>query len=524
MSIKKRYKKTIPEVIEEILTGYGHTWISESFKLKGEKEPVLSKGLKRYGYTVADLQSCVEEGKLRFLKDEEERYYTLPQYDKWETYVAYNAIRIMSNYQKPENITDEVVQELLLEAQNKTGKKLHEQQRAAVFCAVNNGLAVVTGGPGTGKTCVLDTLVYVLRRCVPGIDIRFTAPTGKAARRITESTKNPAKTVQKELGITPENPVLKCFGGDVLIIDEISMLDMETAYRVFNAVQNGQHLSVVGEGDQLPSAGPGAVLRDLISSKVIPVVQLTKTFRQSNESNLFGNIQNIRDSEKDNVKELNEGDDFKLISTDAEGALDIIVERFLELYNQYGVENVACLLPYRKAGTVCSDNVNNILQDKVNPVGNRPYIKTCTETGREVRFTIGDPVMQLKNRAECANGDVGFVRSIKNGKMLVEYADGKVEYIQSTASQLSLAYSMSINKSQGSEYKWVVMAMTTAHMRMLNKNLLYTGVTRAKEGIELIYEEKALHEALSNNDTYERITFLSEKCRFYYKKQHFLAA
>lgn len=516
----RKSKKSLETVLEEMITGYGHTWLTESFKIPDTEDSLLLKGLERYGYSIKDLEKLVESGKIRHLKTDGKDYYTLPHYDMWETYVAYNAIRIMTHYKKPASVTDEVVEKLLQEAQETTGKTLHEQQRAAVFCAVKNGFAVVTGGPGTGKTCVLDTLVYVLRRCVPGIDIRFTAPTGKAARRITESTKNPAKTVQKELGITPENTDLKCFGGDVLIIDETSMLDIETAYRVFNAVQNGQKLIMVGDIDQLPSVGPGAVLRDLIFSNVIPFVMLTKTFRQSNESNLFGNIQRIRDS----VHELKEGDDFKLISTDADGALSIIVDRFLDLYNKYGVENVACLLPYRKAGAVCSDNVNNILQDKVNPVGNKPYIKTYTETGREVKFTVGDPVMQLENRAECANGDVGFVRSIHNGKMLVEYADGNVEYTKDTASQLSLAYSMSINKSQGSEYKWVVMAMTTAHMRMLNKNLLYTGVTRAKEGIELIYEEKALYKALDSDDTFGRITFLSEKLRFYYEKQQFLVA
>lgn len=443
-------------------------------------------------------------------------YYTLPSYNMWETYVAYDLIRILYSY--CQDFSDKEIAIWIQKAEKETGKHLHEEQVKAVYAAVKNGVCVITGGPGTGKTCVIETVLYVLRHLQFGVDIRLTAPTGKAARRMTESTGYPAKTAQKELGITYANPSKKMFGGDVLIIDEISMLDIETAYYIFRAIENGKKVLLVGDINQLPSVGPGAVLKDIIESKCIPTVKLKKTFRQANDSNLFANILKIQDGQAD----FNSGDDFEINnvseSESEDRQIDTIVKLFLREYRTHGVENVACLLPYRKAGKLCSDNINNILQAEVNPIGNRPYLLSKTEKGLNVKFSEGDPVMQLQNREECANGDVGMIKRVSGNKIYVSYSDVIVEYPDDTLEQLSLAYSMSINKSQGSEYKSVIMALTQAHSAMFSRNMVYTGVTRAKEKVTLLQDEAAMMASMKIQIEYTRYTLLADKIKMYDKK------
>lgn len=442
-------------------------------------------------------------------------YYSTPEYHRMETYTASDIIRVLYGYQSP-MISDDMINAYIIEAEKKFGKTLHEQQRKAVFMAIQSGFCVITGGPGTGKTCVLQTLTYVLEKTDLYIDIRFTAPTGKAARRIEESVGKHAKTTQMELGMAPSNKNRRYFGGNVLIIDEVSMLDQETTYGVLRAVKTGDKVIFVGDIEQLPSVGPGAVLRDLINAGVVPVTMLTKTFRQAADSNIAGNIAKIKNKEAD----FNEGEDFMIVDA-GEDPLKRLVDLYLDEVSRYGIENVACLLPYRRNGDLCSENFNNVIQAIVNPIGNRPRQTITTDTGREITFTPGDPVMQLENRDEVANGDVGIVDTVKFGKMTVrypQYNDLKVVYDARTAKQLSLAYAMSIHKSQGSEYKSVVMAITNAHKNMLNKNLVYTGVTRAKERCVLLRDEEALISALSKEAEFDRTTFLAEKLVFYNKK------
>lgn len=442
-------------------------------------------------------------------------YYSTPEYHRMETYTASDIIRVLYGYHPP-LLSDDKIDFYIKEAEEKFGKTLHEQQRQAVFMAIRAGFCVITGGPGTGKTCVLQTLTYVLEKTDLYIDIRFTAPTGKAARRIEESVGKHAKTTQMELGLSPSNKKHRYFGGNVLIIDEVSMLDQETTYGVLRAIKTGDKVIFVGDIEQLPSVGPGAVLRDLINSGIVPVTMLTKTFRQAADSNITGNIAKIRNKEAD----FNEGEDFLVVDAGA-NPLKSLVNLYLDEVNRYGLENVACLLPYRRSGDLCSENFNNVVQAILNPINNRPRLSITTDTGRNVIFSPGDPVMQLENREEIANGDVGIVEACKYGKLTVKYPqynDLKVVYDAKTAGQLSLAYAMSIHKSQGSEYKSVVMGITNNHKNMLNKNLVYTGVTRAKQRCVLLRDEDALISALNKEAEYDRTTFLAEKLVFYNKK------
>ncbi len=502
--------KTVVESLEDLLSDSGSLWVSEK-ELRDycRQKKISLKGLK----------CLIEKKKITRYRTPDDTYYTTYDMAEVENQAAAHVYRIMHQYDRPK-IPVERIDEILNQAKIETGITLHEQQREAVIAGVNNGFVVITGGPGTGKTCTLVTLCYVLRRVFFAVDIRFTAPTGKAARRITESTGQPAKTVQKELAITPENPRKKVFKGGILIVDEVSMLDMVTANMVFEAIHNGQKIILVGDINQLPSVGPGAVLRDLLWANdrhpgIVPFVQLTKTFRQANDSNLFRNICKIRD---EGDWRLDEADDFQVVKVNNDPTTQLL-ELVQQEVDKYGVDNVACLLPYRKKGRLCSNNINNLIQQMLNPSSeNTPHVsvlKMEDDIQRKVSFVVGDPVMQLVNRKECANGDVGRVVDIHDQSVVVQFLDCCVTYNkQELAEQLDLAYSMSINKSQGSEYASVVMGITMEHKAMLKRNLVYTGITRAKKRCVLLQEDDAMKIAIATEDEYNRTTFFAEKIQY----------
>lgn len=492
------------ELIESYLLDSGSTWVAEDNLVKYSRRM-------RFPLEVFNLKNdkFIRKRKLRSGIYE----FTTNRFLDMEFSIAKNVIRIMQTYYTPQ-ISRFELDVHIASAEKQIGICLHDQQKLAVIGAIRNGVFIITGGPGTGKTCTLQSIEYVLKRIDPFIDIRYTAPTGKAARRISESTGNSAKTIQKELGITPENTRPKFYGGDVLIVDEVSMLDCETAYMVFRAIQNGQKIILVGDIDQLPSVGPGAILRDLIWSSVVPTVRLTKTFRQANDSTLFDNIQKVKKGEW----QFKNGTDFQISHITKEtNVITLLTELYLQEVTTYGLKNVACLLPYRKAGTLCSDYMNNVIQSKVNPTDGKPCLKGHTEQGYEIKFTVGDPVMQLENRAECANGDIGYVTEITDHDMTVIYQDATGEilviYDKYSLDQLSLAYAMSINKSQGSEYKSVIMGVTMAHKQMLNRNLVYTGITRAKKKCVCVQEDAAMQLAVGNEITLDRVTLLQKFLR-----------
>lgn len=512
------------ESLEDLLSSSGSLWTPER---------EFQNYMKRQQLNMKYVDELIHRKKIvRYQTPDGNTYYTTGAIADTENRAAAHVIRILNEYREYNGRTfsEHEIDRVLEQARRETGITLHDQQRRAVIEAVNNGFVVITGGPGTGKTCTLVTLCYCLRKLFFGIDIHFTAPTGKAARRITESTEQPAKTVQKELAITPENHAKKFFYGDVLIIDEVSMLDMETAEMVFEAIHNGQKLIFVGDINQLPSVGRGAVLRDLLWANeghpgIIPFVQLTKTFRQANDSILFGNICKIRN---DGDWKMDEAADFQVAHVDSDPT-----KQLLDLVQQevrtYGSDNIACLLPYRKKGSLCSNRMNGLIQNMLNPVsGNKPHlhvVKSEDGISRDVYFNLNDPVMQLENRRECANGDVGKVIDVRDNKLYVQYIDGVVPYTKrELANELDLAYAMSINKSQGSEFPSVVMGITMEHKAMLKRNLVYTGITRAKSRCVLLQEDEAMKKAIATQDEYKRITFFAEKIQYLRMKDRFIIA
>lgn len=445
-----------------------------------------------------------------------DNYYTSPFIDMIESRAAVNVARILS-HNTWEPVSQNLLDLLISEEETKAGIKLHEQQKEAIRCILDNSFCLITGGPGTGKTSVLKIAVNIIEKLHFGIDIHLTAPTGKAAGRIRESFGSDVitKTVQKELHLTYKKKIPDIFNGDLLIVDETSMMGMVTADDLFRSIRNGQHLVLLGDQDQLPSVENGAVLRDLIDSEVIPYVRLTKTFRQANDSALFANIKKAAQGDPDLVSD---DDEFKVIDADPTPCLaaEELAEIVQKEVSTWGKDNVCCLLPYRKAGTLCSNNLNNMLQQRLN--SGDSYLDAELAEGAPVRYMIGDPVMQLVNRNECANGDVGKVVSIDDGILVVDYGENQVKYNRDELpEQLSLAYAMSINKSQGSEYKCVIVCMTNEHELMLTRNLLYTAITRAKKKCVLYTEGSAVVKAMQNIAMYTnaigegRTTFFAEK-------------
>ena len=482
-----------------LLLRSGSTWAT----ISGLEDALAKNGL-RYSDWKTDKQFVFHK-----------EFVTLKTISDQEDEIAYSTLRLLyCGINRFALVKDEHIDKLIdkFEDEVNEGRKLHIHQRDAVRMVVRNNFSILTGGPGTGKTTVLSCITYVLRSLVKEQQIIFTAPTGKAARRIKESTGEHARTTCKEFGITPEERSAYEFEGDVLFIDESSMNDNETLSLILAAVKEGKKICLVGDVDQLPSVGIGACLRDLIASKVVPVTMLTHTFRQDNSSKLFANISNIRRGSA----EIVDGEDYHsyclpggLSNEEAEAAaIEKIREIYREQINKYGAENVVVLVPFRQRN-LCSITVNKWVQRIANKK-NTGY-RHVFEDGHNETFCVDDFVMQLENRTECANGDVGKVITVTESGIDVRYVDCEVHYDLCELDQLALAYSMTIHKSQGSEYPCVIMCMLDEHSLMLSRNLLYTGVTRAKKECCLIYQEAAYKTAVSTVADANRITMLKEK-------------
>lgn len=478
--------KKLISTVEAYIASTGSTWISE--------EELLKHSIDKK--TIAEAVN--EKNTLICVEIDQKKYLTTPDIAETENKVAYHAIRVLTD---PccKKVSEFFIRQQIKKAEMAFQLSFHEQQENAILCACKHNLSIITGGPGTGKTCVLNGIHYVLTQM--GVKkIAYYAPTGKAASRITESTGHEAKTLHKGLRITAEQLVPTPFSAEVVIVDEISMLDIFTASALLQAVLSGTKLILVGDTDQLPSVGAGSVLRDFINSDVIPVVKLTKTFRQDNSSVLFQNITNIRLA----YPYLLEGEDFHIYKKSKETVENMMVKEFIRLANKYGKENVICLMPYRKAGILCSNRMNVLLQNKLNPTA--PFYKY-----QNTVYKLGDPVLQLVNREECANGDVGKIVKISEDGIVVKYGNTTVFYEENELEQITLAYAMSIHKSQGSEYKGVVTCLYNEHKTMLLRNLLYTAITRAKQECTVFCETTAIEKAIKTDGSDIRFTMLAEK-------------
>ena len=397
--------------------------------------------------------------------------------------------------------------------------RLAPEQREAVKMGLTSKLCVITGGPGTGKTSVQKALLDLYKKRYPEAKIACCAPTGKAARRMEQSTGVSSSTVHRALGLIANEDGQygdpETLDADLVLVDEVSMLDVYLAEKLFQSISATARLILVGDSDQLPSVGPGAVLKEIIASNQVPVVRLDQVFRQKNGSRIAANAKLIRHG---NLS-LEYGPDFEFYdSTDLSVSADIIETLYLQETAKYGIDNVVLLSPYRQKTETGANALNQRLQDKVNP----PAEGKMDAVHGQRRFRTGDKVMQIKNCEDINNGDVGYVTSITGTQtdsvVRIDFGDGRVvDYENSDLDMLDLGYACTVHKSQGSEFKSVIINLQCAHSVMLVRPLIYTAITRAKEKVMIVGERRALCTAIRRVDTEQRGTKLAQRINDFVK-------
>lgn len=411
------------------------------------------------------------------------------------------------------------LEKYLQKAQKDNDILLSEKQAEAVRMCMENNLSIITGGPGTGKTTVLKIILEVFEKLHPNREILLAAPTGRAARKMAESTGHSyAMTLHSALGLTSEDMDEEeetILSADFVIVDETSMVDMQLAYYLFRSLGTGTKLLFVGDTDQLPSIGAGNVLHELIASSLVPVTVLDMVFRQKDTSRIPLNAQSIRKGET----KLLYGEDFQFLPAEsAEEAAEIIQREFHANVKQYGLESTQVLTPFRQKSEAGANSLNQTLRELINPCMDKQ--QELAVGSRTIRYR--DKVMQTRNMDEVSNGDIGFVSNVdKSGDfpVTVTYSDNRIkEYAAEDVGCVDLAYAMTIHKSQGSEYDCVIIPMLSAFYVMLQRALLYTAVTRAKKKVILVGQKCALFMAIHRNQAVQRNTALAERIRKEYGK------
>ncbi len=396
--------------------------------------------------------------------------------------------------------------------------QLAQKQKEAIKACLHHGVLVLTGGPGTGKTTVIKGILSILK--AQGLKIRLAAPTGRAAKRLSETTGQKALTIHRlleannlaqddnlQLGFSKD--IDDQLDADVIILDEVSMVDIVLMHHFLNAVPDGCRIILVGDTDQLPAVGPGSVLKDIIRSQKIPAIRLDEIFRQAQTSMIIQNAHIINAGRLPDLRKQYSDFVFYELNDDTS-----ITQKILDLctkdlpHEGFDVlKDVQVLSPMHRF--LCGvENLNLMLQERLNPKKNQDELKYSSQT-----FRVGDKVMHIRNNYQknVFNGDIGFIQDINNEKLTVDYFDHIVTYEKNELNELTLAYASSVHKSQGSEYKVVIIPLSTSHYIMLQRNLLYTAITRAKQKVIIIGSKKALMTAIQSNRTQKRYTLLAER-------------
>ena len=450
-------------------------------------------------------------------------------------YMELNVAVMLRELNVKYDFSETAVEQRIRKIEQLSELELDEMQRTAVKEAVRSGLLVITGGPGTGKTTTINTIIQYFES--EGMDIALAAPTGRAAKRMSETTGYEAKTIHRLLELSggmdehagfernEQNPLET----DVIIIDEMSMVDITLMHNLLKAVVAGTRLILVGDVNQLPSVGPGCVLKDIIDSHACNVVRLNRIFRQASESDIIVNAHKINRGEP--VSLDNKSRDFFFLKRyDANVIISIciqLIRQKLPKYVNASPFDIQVLTPMRK-GLLGVERLNTILQQYLNPPDGK---KAEREHGQTI-FRVGDKVMQIKNNYQAEweirssynipiekglgvfNGDMGIVREINSFSetLTVEYEERRmVEYPFKELDQLDLAYAITIHKSQGSEYPAVIIPLLTGPRMLMNRNLLYTAVTRARKCVTLVGDEKAFYNMEANVNEQKRYSGLRDR-------------
>ena len=403
--------------------------------------------------------------------------------------------------------------------QEKLGIELAQKQQEAIDLAARTKVLVITGGPGTGKTTIILAILRIFQQL--GLTVLLAAPTGRAAKRMNETTGWKAKTLHRLLEYSPKEERFKRneddpLEGDMVIIDEASMVDTLLMYHLLKAIPRHAHLILVGDVDQLPSVGPGNVLRDIIDSGVFTVVRLSEIFRQAHESTIVINAHRVNQGKFPMIK----GDfpdkslDFHFLEeADPERALQKILylcgEEIPNYFGFHPIRDVQVITPMHR-GTIGVTSLNTELQKKLNPQPSGITLGSRT-------LKLGDKVMQIRNNydRDVFNGDIGWISRIdhENQEVVIDFDGRLINYEYSDLDEVILAYAISVHKSQGSEYPVVVMPVSTQHYLLLQRNLMYTAITRARRLVVLIGTKKALTIAIRNNKQQLRYTYLAHRLR-----------
>lgn len=442
-----------------------------------------------------------------------------------------NAIFDVSIYKSERNVVEKIMElksftpyvplslPTIEEIEESIGLKYNDQQKDAIKKAVDNNIMVLTGGPGTGKTTTLLGMIKMLRAM--NLTIAAAAPTGRAAKRMSEVTGLDAKTIHRLLEYNPEqgygrdenNPLYQ----DVIIVDEVSMVNVFLMNKLMKAVKNSSKVIFVGDENQLPCIGPGNILHDIIESKSVPVVTLKEVFRQAEGSKIILNAHNIINEKPLIINNgLKDMDFFFMTAVNYGEAEDVINGLVTErLPMKYGVKptDIQVLTPRRKDCQCSANSLNKILQQSLNK-------NTEKVVYGDISFMVGDKVMQIKNnyKKEVFNGDIGFVDKIdvEDRIVYVDYDGNIVDYSYTDLDELILAYASTIHKSQGSEYPIVIIPILPCFSIMLKRNLIYTGITRAKNICVVVGDRSSLYQAIRDNSYVKRNTmaekWLSEFC------------
>ena len=428
------------------------------------------------------------------------------------------AMRLLQLQQATEPLSEDNLSLFIKVWEKDNQIQLAQKQKEAIKACLHHGVLVLTGGPGTGKTTVIKGILSILK--AQGLKIRLAAPTGRAAKRLSETTGQKALTIHRlleannlaqddnlQLGFSKD--IDDQLDADVIILDEVSMVDIVLMHHFLNAVPDGCRIILVGDTDQLPAVGPGSVLKDIIRSQKIPAIRLDEIFRQAQTSMIIQNAHIINAGRLPDLRKQYSDFVFYELNDDTS-----ITQKILDLctkdlpHEGFDVlKDVQVLSPMHRF--LCGvENLNLMLQERLNPKKNQDELKYSSQT-----FRVGDKVMHIRNNYQknVFNGDIGFIQDVNNEKLTVDYFDHIVTYEKNELNELTLAYASSVHKSQGSEYKVVIIPLSTSHYIMLQRNLLYTAITRAKQKVIIIGSKKALMTAIQSNRTQKRYTLLAER-------------